>query len=78
MAQRLQDRLNRSPSKSSFQNIKVLMSGRTAVLQGTVDAEADERLVQRLLILEPGVDSVRSELRYPGKVEANKAGRRPL
>ncbi len=43
------------------------MDGRTAVLRGNVASQADERMMQRLVSLEPGVSTVRSELNYPGK-----------
>lgn len=66
-ALRIQERLARSASRANFGDIKVLMSGRTAVLQGRVDSQADEQLVQRLISLEPSVDGVISQLDYPGK-----------
>lgn len=66
-ALRIQERIARSGSRANFRNVKVLMSGRTVVLQGSVDSQADEQLVQRLVSLEPGVDGVISQLDYPGK-----------
>ncbi len=50
--------------------VQVVMDGRTAVLRGNVASQADDRMMQRLVSLEPGVSTVRSELNYPGKAEA--------
>lgn len=68
-ALRIQDRIARSASRANFRNVKVLMVGRTVVLQGSVDSQADEQLVQRLVSLEPSVDGVISQLTYPGKAQ---------
>jgi hypothetical protein len=75
-AQRIQERIARSSSAAHFRNIRVLMAGRTAVLEGSVDSPADEGLVQRLIWLEPGVDGVVSHLVYPGKAQAATASQR--
>lgn len=55
------DRLKRIPSPA-LDGITVEMSGRTAIIRGTVDSVADAKMVERLLSLEPGIDGVKNEL----------------
>ena len=38
------------------------MEDRTAVLAGQVDSEREKRLIERLAMMEPGVEAVRNEL----------------
>lgn len=64
---RIQERISRSGSSEQFRNVKVLMAGRTAVLRGSVESQNDDRVVQRLISLEPTVQYVVSQLDYPGK-----------
>ncbi len=64
----IQSRIAKLPTTiSGASGIQVVMDGRTAVLRGNVASQADERMMQRLVSLEPGVSTVRSELNYPGK-----------
>ena len=72
-ATQIQSRMARLNLPSNFSTVKVLMSGRRLVLQGNVASEADEKLIARLLSLEPGVDEVESQLVYPGKPKASAA-----
>ncbi len=69
----IQSRIARLPSTVSARGIQVVMEGRTAILRGNVASQADERMMQRLVSLEPGVSTVRSELSYPGKADASAA-----
>ncbi len=70
----IQTRLAKIPTTvAGASGIQVSMEGRTAVLRGTVASQADERMMQRMVSLEPGVSTVRSELNYPGKGEASAA-----
>jgi hypothetical protein len=62
-AMQVQRRLPRLPGVTLVENPQVLMEGRTAIVRGTVATERDRELVSRLLMLEPGVSSVRNELR---------------
>lgn len=69
IANELAARLSRIPGLQNAPqaaNIEVNLEGRTAVLKGTVPT-ADARLVlERLLLLEPGVDKVQNELVVAG------------
>ncbi len=68
------DRLKRIPSPA-LDGITVEMSGRTAIIRGTVDSVADAKMVERLLSLEPGIDGVKNELTLAGGSPASAAGR---
>lgn len=57
-------RINAQPA-----NVQVTVEGRTAVLKGTVPSATDRLVLERLLLLEPGVDKVQNEL-----VVANSSG----
>jgi hypothetical protein len=68
----IQSRLAKVPTTvAGASGIQVVMEGRTAVLRGSVASQADDRMMQRMVSLEPGVSNVRSELNYPGKGEIN-------
>lgn len=47
-------------------NISVAVEGRTAILKGTVPSANDRLVLERLLLLEPGVDKVQNELVVAG------------
>jgi|GEM_PF-792309 len=47
-------------------NVQVNLEGRTAVLKGTVPTASDRLVLERLLLLEPGVDKVQNELVVAG------------
>ncbi len=55
------DRISRTPSPI-FDNVTVVMEGRTAVIRGEVDSPASAKTIERYLSLEPGIDAVKNEL----------------
>jgi hypothetical protein len=55
-------RLTQLPGLSLADNPQVLLEGRTAVVRGTAASEQDREMVSRLLLLEPGISSVRNEM----------------
>ncbi len=71
-SQQLNARLARIPLPANVSGVQVEMQGRTAVLRGEVATSADAQLVERLLALEPGIDSVQNEL-----VLTEEVGRAP-
>lgn len=58
----LQTRLSRVPLPERLKGTRVSYEGGDVVLRGTVASEADKRMMERLIQLEPGVNSVRNEL----------------
>lgn len=58
----LQTRLSRMPLPERLKGTQVAIEGGEVVLRGTVANEADKRMMERLIQLEPGVNSVRNEL----------------
>jgi BON domain len=54
--------LARLPMPAHLKSIDVAVDGRTAILRGVVKSQADARMIERLVKLEPGIDNVRSEL----------------
>jgi hypothetical protein len=50
------------PPRLKGANVDVALEGRTAVLRGTVKNAEAAKMIERLVLLEPGVDEVRSEL----------------
>lgn len=67
-AGRINQRFAGMPLPPSVANVQISMEGRVAVLQGQVDSIEDSKLVERILALEPGIDSVRNELLVAGAV----------
>ena len=63
---RLGDRISRSPIQDRLKNIGVSIEGGQVTLRGSVATEADKRLMERMMKLEPGVNSVRNELVVTG------------
>jgi hypothetical protein len=59
---RLQERITRSPIQARMQGVNVSLTGGQITLRGTVASEADKRLMERMMLLEPGVNSVQNEL----------------
>ncbi|MGB9687939.1 BON domain-containing protein [Thermogutta sp.] len=47
-------------------NVQVAVEGRTAILRGTVPSANDRLVLERLLLLEPGIDKVQNELVVAG------------
>lgn len=61
-AGRINQRFAAMPLPPGVAGVQVTMDGRTAVLQGQVQSLEDGGLLERLLLLEPGIDGVRNEL----------------
>lgn len=55
-------RLSTLASRSRFDKVRVELTGRTAVLNGQVDSDADRRMAVLLVRLEPGVSKVEDRL----------------
>lgn len=69
LAARVQDSLaragaqwGRSSAAAEPRQLVVRLEGRTAILEGEVASERHRALAERLLLLEPGISSVRNEL----------------
>ncbi len=62
VAEDLAHLLRSAPSLDASQ-IEVLVEGRAATLRGEVASERDRLLAERLILFEPGIDSVRNELK---------------
>ncbi len=58
----VQSRMSRLPLPPQIQNVQVSLDGETVVIRGEVPNESDKKLVERLVRLEPGVNSIRNEL----------------
>lgn len=63
---RLQERMSRSPIQDRMRGINVALSGGEITLRGTVATDADKRLMERMMLLEPGISSVKNELIVQG------------
>ena len=63
VAQNLVHLLMASPGFQSGGRIEVSVAGATATLRGEVASERDRSLAERLILFEPGIDSVRNELK---------------
>jgi osmotically-inducible protein OsmY len=59
----LRQRLADCPRLHATGPIEVSVEGRTAIVRGTVASVRDQFLAQQLLLFEPGISAVRSELR---------------
>ncbi len=55
--------LEASPGFHSTSRIEVSVAGAIATLRGEVASERDRTLAERLILFEPGIDSVRNELK---------------
>jgi hypothetical protein len=55
--------LGSSPEFPSTSRIEVSVAGRVATLRGEVASERDRTLAERLVLFEPGIDSVQNELK---------------
>jgi osmotically-inducible protein OsmY len=58
----VQQRLAKFPVPEKFRSVNASYESGEVVLRGVVATEADKRLMERLMKLEPGVDSIRNEL----------------
>ena len=71
----LQNRMSRVPLPERFRGAKVSIEDGQVVLRGHVSNEADKRMMERLIQLEPGVNSVRNELNVaPPRAEQTPVG----
>jgi hypothetical protein len=61
-AQNFEARLTNLPNLPSAKNITVSVSGRTAILTGSVGSEHEKDLLARLAKLEPGISDVQNDL----------------
>jgi hypothetical protein len=59
---RLTDRLASSLTRAGTGPVEVSVEGETAILRGEVASERDRKLARLLLLLEPGISTVRDEL----------------
>ncbi len=59
----IQSRMSRIRLPERYRDVQVAVQGRKAILTGVVDSEEDVKFIARLLSLEPGIDSVESQLR---------------
>ena len=55
-------RLGRIQMPKRLKGVEATVDGETVVLSGQVATESDKRMVERLVMLEPGIDSVRNEV----------------
>ncbi len=55
--------LRAAPTLQASDQIAVSVEGRVATLRGEVASERDRLLAERLILFEPGIDSVRNELK---------------
>lgn len=63
VAESLARLLTASPGFQSANRFEVSVEGGIATLQGEVASERDRTLAERLILFEPGIDSVRNELK---------------
>jgi hypothetical protein len=63
VAQNLTHLLQVSPELRSNSRIDVSVAGRVATLRGEVASERDRSLAEKLVLFEPGIDSVKNELK---------------
>jgi hypothetical protein len=71
----LQNRMSRVPLPERLRGAKVSIEDGQVVLRGNVSNEADKRMMERLIQLEPGVNSVRNELDVaPPRAEQTPVG----
>lgn len=62
LGRQFETRLKKIPGLEKRNTIAVSMSGRTAVLTGSVASERDRKLAEGLALLEPGISAVQNEL----------------
>jgi hypothetical protein len=62
IAGQIQTRLSRVPLPERLKGTQVSVEDGQVVLRGRVSSESDKRMMERLLQLEPGVNSIRNEL----------------
>ncbi|MEC7564628.1 MAG: hypothetical protein VX738_02995 [Planctomycetota bacterium] len=55
-------RLTKLPGLSKYNRVAVVMDGTSATLRGDVVSERDKRFVEKLVLLEPGIEDVTNEL----------------
>lgn len=62
VALQVQQRISKFPIPEKFRGVNAGYEEGEVVLRGVVATESDKRLMERLMKLEPGVDSIRNEL----------------
>jgi osmotically-inducible protein OsmY len=62
IANNAKKRLGRIQMPKRLKGVEAKVDGETVVLSGQVATESDKRMVERLVMLEPGIDSVRNEV----------------
>ena len=65
--QKAQTRLTKLPGLSRFNKVVVDLEKSTATLTGQVVSEREKSLVERLVLLEPGINSVNNNLAIADK-----------
>ena len=71
--ERINDLMSRMRLPTAYENVNVVMQGRTAIMRGNVATESEARFVMQLLSLEPGVDEVQNELVLTEQLPATPA-----
>ncbi|MBM3964613.1 MAG: BON domain-containing protein [Planctomycetes bacterium] len=66
LAARTTSRFTNLPAAQKFPNVNASYENGSVVLRGSVATEKDKKMMERLMKLEPGVDSVRNELLVQG------------
>ena len=58
----IQTRLTKIPTLAAANNVNVVLSDGIATLTGSVGSQRDRSIIERLMMLEPGVRTVQNEL----------------
>lgn len=66
LSARTTSRFTNLPAAQKFPNVNASYENGSVVLRGSVATEKDKKMMERLMKLEPGVDSVRNELLVQG------------
>lgn len=66
LSARTTSRFSNLPAAQKFPNVNASYENGSVVLRGSVATEKDKKMMERLMKLEPGVDSVRNELLVQG------------
>ena len=62
LSARTTSRFKNLPAAKRFPNVKASYENGALVLRGSVATEKEKKMMERLMMLEPGVDSVKNEL----------------
>ena len=69
-AEAIATRLSRIPLNADLSGVNLLVSGDTVVLSGSIDDPDSARLIERLMLLEPGIYNVQNELQVVSNTPA--------